>query len=274
MRIQFLGTAASEGWPAVFCQCEACKKAKELGGKNIRSRSSCIIEDKYMIDFPPDTFMHMINNKLDLAKIQHLFITHSHEDHFYPEDLFTRQQPYAHIDKQYLAPMNIYGNSTVKKEFNKLGGEKNSNGSLKFQELKPFQHIKLEGAEVYTLLADHKPDEQCLLYIIKIGNKTLLYGHDSGYFPERSWKEIAKHKIDGVIFDCTFGFKEMKKGHMGFSAALEIKDRMLRESIASENTKYIIAHFSHNVGLLHEEIEKKAGQYGFITAYDGMVLEI
>jgi len=68
MNIKFLGTAAAEGWPALFCQCEYCIKARENGGKNIRTRSSCIIDEKYMVDFPPDTYMHVLNNKLNLVK--------------------------------------------------------------------------------------------------------------------------------------------------------------------------------------------------------------
>ena len=33
MKIKYLGTAAAEGITAVFCECETCKKAIELGGK-------------------------------------------------------------------------------------------------------------------------------------------------------------------------------------------------------------------------------------------------
>ena len=31
MKIQYLGTAAAEGIPAIFCECETCKKTRELG---------------------------------------------------------------------------------------------------------------------------------------------------------------------------------------------------------------------------------------------------
>ncbi|MBU3191700.1 hypothetical protein K9O30_20275 [Clostridium bowmanii] len=92
-----MGTAAGEGWPALFCECEYCVRAREKGGENIRTRSSCIIDEKYMVDFPPDTYMHVLNNGLSLNKVEHLIITHSHEDHFYPEDIHMRKEPYAHI---------------------------------------------------------------------------------------------------------------------------------------------------------------------------------
>mgnify|MGYP003290091199 CR=1 FL=1 len=35
MKITYLGTAAAEGFPAVFCNCEYCIKAKKLGGKTV-----------------------------------------------------------------------------------------------------------------------------------------------------------------------------------------------------------------------------------------------
>ena len=38
MKIQFLGTAAAEAAPAVFCACDHCRYAREKGGKEIRLR--------------------------------------------------------------------------------------------------------------------------------------------------------------------------------------------------------------------------------------------
>ena len=38
MNIQFLGTGAAEGIPALFCQCPLCRKAEAAGGREIRTR--------------------------------------------------------------------------------------------------------------------------------------------------------------------------------------------------------------------------------------------
>ena len=56
MKLQYLGTAAAEGIPAVFCECENCIKSKENGGRNIRTRSQALIDDCILIDFPQDTY--------------------------------------------------------------------------------------------------------------------------------------------------------------------------------------------------------------------------
>ncbi len=39
MKLKYLGTAAAEGIPALFCNCKHCASARELSGKNIRTRS-------------------------------------------------------------------------------------------------------------------------------------------------------------------------------------------------------------------------------------------
>src|SRR5690606_25207841 len=59
MNIHFLGTSSSEGWPALFCWCKDCWRARELGGANLRTRSSVHIDDVIKIDFPPDTLHHV-----------------------------------------------------------------------------------------------------------------------------------------------------------------------------------------------------------------------
>jgi len=44
MEIQYLGTAAAEGFPALFCDCETCKKARNTGGKDVRTRTQSIVD--------------------------------------------------------------------------------------------------------------------------------------------------------------------------------------------------------------------------------------
>ena len=53
MEILFLGTAAAEGTPAVFCDCKMCRYAREKGGKEIRSRSGALIDGKLKISVLP-----------------------------------------------------------------------------------------------------------------------------------------------------------------------------------------------------------------------------
>ena len=107
MKLQYLGTAAAEGVPGMFCECEVCKRSRQAGGKNIRTRSQSLIDDKMMIDFPADTYWHEMVYNMPLSKIHTCLITHSHSDHLYPEDLEMRSRgmaPVMPIDK----PLTFY----------------------------------------------------------------------------------------------------------------------------------------------------------------------
>ena len=49
---------------------------------------------------------------------------------------------------------------------------------------------------------------------------------------------------------------------------------MMKFGLVGEKTKYIVTHFSHNNGLLHDDIASLAESYGMTAAYDGMEVEI
>lgn len=56
MRVRFMGSAAGDAWPAPWCDCEACERARQAGGKNLRTRSGALIDDDVKIDLGPDTY--------------------------------------------------------------------------------------------------------------------------------------------------------------------------------------------------------------------------
>jgi phosphoribosyl 1,2-cyclic phosphate phosphodiesterase len=61
---------------------------------------------------------------------------------------------------------------------------------------------------------------------------------------------------------------------MGIPAIISAKERLEKFGSIDSNSISIATHFSHNGGLLHEELEDELSRYGFIVAYDGMVLNI
>jgi len=121
MQIKYLGTGAAEGIPGLFCHCENCRRARELGGRNLRSRSQALIDGKILIDWPADAYMHMCDNAIDYALISTLLITHTHGDHFYPADLTMRRPGFAHIDD--CKPLDIYGSEDILPDVEKYAAE-------------------------------------------------------------------------------------------------------------------------------------------------------
>ena len=59
---------------------------------------------------------------------------------------------------------------------------------------------------------------------------------------------------------------------MGLMDAAEQKDILLSRGLADEDTVWVVNHFSHNGGWLHEEMAAQAARFGMITSYDGMTV--
>lgn len=268
MRIRIMGSGAAEGWPAVFCRCASCRRARELGGKNVRSRSGALIDDDLKIDLPPDTYMQALRDGLELGRVRHILITHTHHDHFFPGELSMYVKPFAHDPEE----LHVWGDQWVVEAIRNRVGSWNSEERL--HELKAFEPVEIEGTRVLPLKAAHFPERGCFNYVIERGGKTLLYGMDSAWFPEESWEAQRSFRFDVVILDCTHGLRPESSVHGGAETLLRTKARMLEEGTATEQTLFVANHFSHNARVTHEELVEFFGPHGFEVAYDGMVIEV
>ncbi|SDQ15862.1 MBL fold metallo-hydrolase [Virgibacillus salinus] len=269
MKIRLLGSAAAEGIPAIFCRCELCQKAKELGGKDIRTRTSALVDDNLKIDFPPDTFMHVLRDGDMISDFEHLIITHTHHDHFYPEDIRMRTPDFA---KDFGDVVNIYGNENVVQRCHET--LENEKEYFNIAPVQAFTTNEIGGKLITPLPADHKPDENSFIYFIEKEGKTCLYGHDTGVFPEETFNWLAQRVIDIAILDCTNGLIDRKTIHMNIEAVKDTKAKFAELGVLHEKSRVVATHFSHNCGLLHDDLEKLLVPFGIDVAYDGMELQV
>jgi phosphoribosyl 1,2-cyclic phosphate phosphodiesterase len=270
MKIKILGTAAAEGIPGVFCNCPVCEHARMNGGRNIRTRSQSIINDKYLIDFPMDSYLHSLKFHINFHEIEHIMITHPHEDHYYPYDLEYRYPPYGHGNEGRI--LNIYGPGSLRELYPNMPTEA-SKDYVKIHQWKAFHTYPVGDLLVTPLKASHARDFECFVYIIESEGKRLLYGHDSGFFPEPSMEIIRKTHLDCVICDTTNGLLRDGTYHMGVEEDKKLRQDMLEAGCADENTKFVMTHLSHNGRLTYEGLEKFAAENGFLAAYDGFEVE-
>ena len=151
MKLQYLGTAACEGIPSPFCDCDICREARRLGGREIRSRSQALVDGKILIDLNADTFYHTILYGVDLLKVRHCFVTHVHTDHFYQDELHPIR--YAVLPDGF-PPFVVHGSADVlEKMQNALSV--NSDKNLRYEPVEPFVPITIEGITVTALPAAH-----------------------------------------------------------------------------------------------------------------------
>lgn len=270
MHIRILGTAAAEAWPAVFCGCDTCKRARAAGGHNFRSRASIQIDDIYKIDLPHDAYYQAIRDGIDLSIIAHLFFTHSHGDHFDLTTLEYLRPPFAHNLKN--APIKVYGNETVT---GAITARYRDTLPIELITVQPFVPI-LAGSLTFTpIIAHHQPGEQCLNYTIESDTASILYASDTGEYEQETLDYLKAQKLDLLIIECTQGtLPGAANYHMSFEAVLRLRDSLAQSGAVEPTVRTVITHFSHNIGLLHEEFEAIANPHGIEVAYDGIAIEV
>ena len=100
MKLMFLGTAAAEGIPALWCECEYCVKAAKIGGKEIRHRTGYWLDDDTVIDFGPDFYSQSLTYGIDLRQMKRVLFTHAHEDHMSPLEFGNRRNGFSQVGKK------------------------------------------------------------------------------------------------------------------------------------------------------------------------------
>ena len=279
MKLNYLGTAAAEGCPAVFCRCDICLKAAKLKGKEIRTRSQMLINEDLLIDFPADSYYRAMIQDIDLSAVKFLLITHSHTDHFYPQELIVRGGCYAH--NMTSPKLKIFCNKFVKEDFDnytKKELETVVSDTLEWTIIEAFQPFEVGDYKITALPAKHTRVENDFIYLIQSKGKSLLYCNDTGRPYEEVYNYLKEQHIilDLVSFDCTSGPRENGEdgGHMGVPDNVVVKQRMEQAMIVDENTNFVITHFSHNGGFLHSQLMALANPLGFEVAYDSMKIEV
>ena len=109
--------------------------------------------------------------------------------------------------------------------------------------------------------------------LIEKDGKRLLYMHDTDLPTEADMAFLKDRRMDLISMDCTNGIIDSDYiGHMGISDNLKLREMLLENGTADENTTFVANHFSHNGLAPHEEMEKRLP--GFTVTYDGLTLMV
>jgi phosphoribosyl 1,2-cyclic phosphate phosphodiesterase len=271
MKVTLLGTSAAEGCPGLFCHCESCVRARNLGGKNIRTRSSALIDTALKIDFPPDILHQMVQYNISLCCMKALLFTHGHDDHFSPAELQYRGKYF--VSSPETEPLPIYGPRDVIERV-----EETLNPELVAFSLHTLEEEKTEsiaGYEVTPFLANHDPSRPCFNYIIRDREGvTLLYASDTGWYGDSAWKILEKYQLDGIVVECAKREEGGYPGHLSIPEVIRMQERLHYAGCLRPDSVTVTTHFSHLMNLTHHELETILLPHGIQTGYDGLSFEI
>ena len=276
MKFQYLGTAAAEAIPALFCGCPNCQKSRAIGGRAIRTRSQAIIDDTLLIDLPADTYFHFIAHNVDPLKLTACLITHTHSDHLYPKEIMNLTPTTAKVPEGF--HLTFCGSDKVGEMIAPPLAAIEKHNRTSFTELTAFEPAAIGKYTVTPLPSIHDPNSGPFFYMISDGVKTVLYAHDTHYFHDDVWAYFEKTKphFDLVSLDCTNACLPLRYiGHMGLAENVRVRDRMMEIGVADADTKFICNHYSHNgTNVVYDDFVPIAGKEGLLVSYDGMTVHL
>lgn len=274
MRVFFLGTGAAEGVPALFCDCGVCAEAKHRGGAEMRTRSSILVDDVIKIDLPPDTLAHVHKHPcVNLARMQHLLFTHSDDDHFAVRELQYLSPIFAPCRAK--EPLQVWATHELIRKMLPEMAHFFEKAPLRFHPLVPFVEFSVGHLRVTPITAHHKVDELCLNFLLRDGDRSLLYASDTGWYDEPTWRFLEGCEINGAIIECGKGIsKNGYDGHLSAEEVLHMRDQMLRTDALASDAQVYITHISHTGLLLHDQMTQMLAPHGVRVAHDGLEIVI
>ncbi len=284
MRLTFLGTAASEGYPNAFCACSNCETARARGGRDIRHRSSALIDGQFLIDLGPDLQSASAALGIPLTGIRYAAQTHEHIDHLEPGNFFSRSDMVGLPNKvpmEWLAtagaldrasrtfdgfqPGQSFADPTIQDLFN-----------VRHTAIAPYEERQLGPYRVFAVPANHGRNIQPLLYAIERDGRRLFYATDTTTLPAEVWQTLATHgwRFDVVVMDHTFGTGDRTAGHLN---AVEFRAHlaaMRAHGLLADDARIYATHIAHHSNPPHDESVALAAPHGYQIAWDGLTVEV
>jgi len=267
MRLFFLGTAAAEGYPGIFCNCAYCQQARAEGGKNIRLRSALLVNDDLLIDFGPDLLASAQRFNLSLWSVTTGLVTHAHSDHFYPSNFEMRGLPFT-ADLP-IPTLKLFGPHDAA---DMLSAAYPDLAALRLEThtVHAFDEWQNGGYRFNAYRAYHAiHDLEALFYAVDDGAHAFLYATDTGPFPAETWQALAGRTFDVIILEETLGDGHYDQ-HLGLDSFLEHVARMRAAQMLRPGGRIIAHHLSHSGNPSHAQLEAILAPHGVEVAYDGL----
>ncbi len=280
MKITVLGSGGF-GYPLVFCDCEHCKKARVLGGKNIRKRASLLINDELIIDLTPDCLTSMSMYNKDMGKTKYLLQTHTHLDHFDINHFTSLDYKYATHRNEKLtlicSDLCLKDIQNKVSQFDKMDLYNNdylTKINLATKTINHGEKLKIDRYFIKGIHCAHDEKIGAQIYLIKYNKKSLLYATDTSQITDLALQELKGEKIDCIFLDESFGTQEYTFSHLNIKGFDEYITKLRKNNLLNNNCIIYATHLTHDGNPLHDELELILSKYGYKPAYDGLEFKI
>ena len=278
-----LGTGASEGIPCVFCECPVCGRARKRGGREVRSRSSLLLDERSIVDFSRDLFHQALQCGISLNGLEQIFLTHFHEDHISVEEMGGRTSAIPALE----FPVEVYCSAPAAEQVRLLFERfRNHNQAHPFDYFQRFRLHPVEPWETFSagdlrvtpVISSHHGygvGDWGYNYLFDSPQGRLLYAVDTGWYREETWRFLAGRRLDCLVIECTYGdweIPEYAEEHLNLHNLRHMLERLREIGCIGRETPVVLTHICHLNRLSHEELQAAVREWDFFVqiGWDGM----
>jgi phosphoribosyl 1,2-cyclic phosphate phosphodiesterase len=254
----------------------------------IRTRSSLRLGQYHQVDVAPDLSGQLLGAGIDMYDVEHILVTHTHEDHFDLPALADKQMSRKTNGKPlsvYLSrPARAFVEGLIPVALPAPEDRRWIDKNLLLVGLEYFREYTIGGLSVETVKGNHTAhgvDEYSINYIVGTPDgRKLLYACDTGYYGEDTWAYLSGRRVDVLILECTFAGLtdrgERPEGHLDLGSWFGTLERMSRIGFIDERTRAFATHFNPHQGLGHFEIQDRLQRSAWraTAAHDRLRVEL
>ena len=262
LQMLFLGTGAAD-WPFNDYPLDI----RTLLSGEYRGSSSLLINGEILVDCGPTVPDAVEAFSVDLSRLKHILITHTHRDHYYLE-----------------AIERLIGMAGDKLDLCMEEGAvekaEDLKGSCNIRKMKVGKEFHLGKYYVLPLPANHrvsKSSERPLNFLFNLAGKHILYALDGAWLETSVWKAVQNLQLEVLIWDGTIG--DIPGDYRVFAhnslPMIRLMNQTLKANgVVKDSTRIILSHMARNLHPSHRKLQEKLANEGMEAAYDGMRVEI
>ncbi len=252
LELKLLGTGAADyDW-------------KLFGEDGVRGSTSSLLNGHILIDCGITGLRNLERFHIPHASIDTLLITHSHDDHFEPEQILE-------LAGGTQKPLDVYASPDALAQLPQTG-------RIVPHPLLPGAKFQSGEVAVTALPANHMtniPGEAALHFCFETPAGNVLYALDGAWLLKQAIRLIEHLRFDWIILDCTMAeagdFRIFE--HTDFDMAVHIMKTLRTLNIADGHTRVILNHLARTLWpKTEEERQQRIAGSGFELAFDGMTL--
>ena len=260
MRVQLLGTGASDGWPNPWCRCASCAAAGDAG--LVRGQTSALLDDRLLLEIGAEAPRAALRHGASLAAVQAVLVTHAHPDHHAWPAWMWRGWAVGRRPLTLVAPPAVLEAAAP-----------HLDDTVSTVEVRAGDRLTVAGYDVVVLPAAHAgPDAgPAVLYdVTGPDHHRLLWGCDTGELTAEALELAAGRAYDVVLLELT-------SAHLPHHLDLRSWPRQvaaLRERGAvTPDTRLLAVHLGHD-NPPPAELDRILAGWGARAPLDGEVVEV